>query len=167
MMEWLMIHILPFISPLGTRWSTRLQSHIYGSYLLGMAGAGLKVKRGVVIDSPGQISVGTNVGLGEYSFLVGNGGISIGDNVMIGHHVSILSASHRYDRLDIPMRDQGLILSQVTIGDDVWIGCGVRLMPGITIGNGAVIAANAVVTDDIPDYAVVGGIPARLIKTRT
>ncbi|MBN2181654.1 MAG: hypothetical protein JW715_07050 [Sedimentisphaerales bacterium] len=87
---------------------------------------------------------------------------------MMGPEVIILTVSHKYDRTDIPMRRQGHNPPEpVTIGDDVWIGTRAIIMPGISIGDGAIIGAAAVVTKDVPAYAVVCGNPAQVIKYRT
>lgn len=85
---------------------------------------------------------------------------------MMGPDVVILTHTHNIDCTDISMGDQSARVAKVTIGNDVWIGMRSIIMPGVKIGNGAVIGAGAVVTKDVPDYAVVGGIPARVIRFR-
>lgn len=85
---------------------------------------------------------------------------------MMGPDVVILTHTHNIERADIPMRFQGFRVAKVTIGNDVWIGMRSIIMPGVKIGNGVVIGAGAVVTKDIPDYAVVGGVPAKIIRFR-
>lgn len=95
-----------------------------------------------------------------------HGPLRIGDNVMMGPDVTILTHTHNIERTDIPMGLQGSIVKEVIIGNDVWIGMRSIIMPGVTIGNGAVIGAGAVVTKDVPDYAIVGGVPAKVIRYR-
>lgn len=86
---------------------------------------------------------------------------------MMGPECVIISRNHEFDRTDIPMRLQGYKDAEpCVIGNDVWIGRRVMSMPGVHIGNGCIIAAGAVVTKDVPDYAVVGGVPAKVIKFR-
>ena len=85
---------------------------------------------------------------------------------MMGPDVSILTHTHNIERTDIPMGQQGMRVSEGVIGNDVWIGMRVIIMPGVTIGNGVVIGAGAVVTRDVPDYAIVGGVTAQVIKFR-
>ncbi|MBQ2865975.1 MAG: acyltransferase [Clostridia bacterium] len=95
------------------------------------------------------------------------GAVSIGENVMMGPEVVVYTSSHRYDRTDIPMGEQGFDdMRPVCIGNDVWIGRRAMIMPGVKIGNGCIIGAAAVVTKDIPDYGVAVGVPARVIKSR-
>lgn len=86
---------------------------------------------------------------------------------MMGPDVVIFTMNHRADRTDIHMGAQGMTEKRkVTIGNDVWIGQRVMIMPGVTIGEGSIIASNAVVTKDVPPYSVVGGVLARVIKNR-
>lgn len=91
--------------------------------------------------------------------------ISLGDNSGIG--VNIYTSNHCTDRTDIPMWKQGFTRANpVVIGDDVWIGARVTILPGVHIGKGSVIGAGSVVTKDVPEYSVVGGNPARVLKSR-
>lgn len=86
---------------------------------------------------------------------------------MMGPDVIILTSIHRFDDVLIPMCQQSNSEQRkVTIGDDVWIGTRVIIMPGVTIGNGVVIGAGSIVTKDVPNYAVVAGVPAKIIKYR-
>ena len=103
--------------------------------------------------------IGINASIGEQTH--------IGSDVMMGPDCVIYTRNHRFDRLDIPMREQGYgPVEPVEIGDDCWIGGRVTILPGVHVGNGAVIAAGAVVTKDVPPYAVVGGVPAKIIYNR-
>lgn len=129
------------------------------------AGKNSKIKCGVIIDTPEKLEVGDGFNIGEYSF-IGAGEVKIGDNVIIGHQVSIIPSNHKFDDLLIPIACQGVIYKPIIIEDDVWIGCGARILAGVHIGKGSIIAANAVVVHDVDEYSIVGGIPARLIKLR-
>lgn len=114
--------------------------------------------------TPG-LEVGNRSGVGIDCELTGP--IKIGSDVMMGPEVIIYTSGHRFDRTDIPMMDQGSTDPKpVTIGNDVWIGRRVIIMPGVTIGDGCVIGAGAVVTKDIPPYSVAVGVPARVVKDR-
>lgn len=112
----------------------------------------------------GGISIGSGSGLGVNCSV--HGPLKIGDNVMMGPNVTILTHTHNIERTDIPMGQQGMRVAEVVIGNDVWIGMRVIIMPGIKIGDGAVIGAGAVVTKDVPAFTVVGGVPAKIIKYR-
>ena len=112
-----------------------------------------------------NISIGDNSGLGLRSYV--RGPLTIGKNVMMGPEVIILTNSHRFDSLEKPMIQQGsLPLKKVTISDDVWIGTRAIILPGVTIGKGVIVGAGAVVTKDVPDYAIVAGNPAKIIRSR-
>ena len=114
--------------------------------------------------TPG-LSIGDNSGVGICCEV--NGPVSIGQNVMMGPEVIIYTRGHRHDQTDITMIEQGFEdVKPVTIGNDVWIGRRVMIMPGVTIGNGCIIGAGAVVTKDIPDYTISIGVPAHVVRTR-
>lgn len=94
------------------------------------------------------------------------GGLEIGNHCMIGGGTMISGVNHGHAKTDVPMRNQQSVVQPVIIGDDVWIGMGVILLPGVTIGAGSIIAAGAVVTKSIPPYSVAMGIPCEVVKQR-
>lgn len=112
-----------------------------------------------------ELKIGENSGVGINCEM--NGNIAIGDNVMMGPEVVIYTTRHNTDRCDIIMIEQGMKEPlPVKIGNDVWIGRRVIILPGVTIGDGCVIGAGAVVTKDVPSYSVVAGVPAKIVKRR-
>lgn len=127
---------------------------------------GVFLNGNIILQGSGEISLGENSFIGSFSVLGSNKSISIRENVMIAQSVSIRDTDHNFDRIDVPMIQQGIIISPVLIEDNVWIGHGAVITKGVTIGTGAIVAANAVVTKDVPPYAIVGGVPARIIKYR-
>lgn len=90
--------------------------------------------------------------------------IIIEDDVLFGPNVSIYSSTHNYDNTDIPIKDQGYTSKEVILKKGCWLGVNTVIMPGITVGKNAVVGANSVVTKNVPDYAVVVGAPAKIIK---
>lgn len=154
---------LPSSTSPNTRWTRKVRRFFCRS-LFDACGDNVNVERGAYFSSGGGISIGSGSGLGVNCMV--HGPLSIGDNVMMGPDVVILTHTHNIDRSDIPMGKQGSRIAKVTIGNDVWIGMRSIIMPGVNIGNGAVIGAGAVVTKDVPDYAIVGGVPAKVIKYR-
>lgn len=128
-------------------------------------GAHVNVEHGAQFGDGSYIDIGHRSGLGINCHIYGP--VAIGDHVMMGPEVTILTSNHRYDRLDIPMMDQGGTEHlPVTIEDDVWIGTKVIILPGVRIGKGAIVGAGSVVTRPVPPYAIVAGNPARLIRFR-
>lgn len=109
----------------------------------------------------GFIHIGKNSAIGQMSVLYGNGGLVIGDNVMIAGQCFIVASSHRFDQEGIPMVMQGITARGIKIEDNVWVGAGAKILDGVTIGSGAIVGANAVVTKDVPPGGRVGGVPAR------
>lgn len=93
-------------------------------------------------------------------------GLTIGDHCMIGGGVLICGVNHGYANRDVPMRQQAFEAAPIAIGRDVWIGMGAIILPGVTLGDGAIVSAGAVVTSDVASGAVVSGVPARLVKSR-
>lgn len=134
--------------------------------------AGLIFKRcGHHVNIERKAVFGSNIEIGDYSGIgvrcEVNGPCKIGNHVMMAPECIIFTRSHQTDRIDVTMSEQGTTAPrEVVIGDDVWIGRRVMIMPGVKIGNHCIIAAGAVVTHDVPDYAVVGGVPAKVLKMR-
>lgn len=116
-----------------------------------------------------QIKIGNGCHIGAYSHITCVNSIVIGDNCRTGVGITITDNSHgdtSYDSLSMPPMLRPIITKgPVIIGKNVWIGDKVTILPGVTIGDGVVIAANSVVTKDMPAFSVVGGIPAKVIKT--
>ncbi len=113
----------------------------------------------------GRISLGGRVRVNAGTVLVSYAGVTIGDECLIGEYVSIRDADHGSD-VGAPMRSQPHRSAPIRIGRDVWIARGAVILKGVTVGDGAIVAANSVVTRDVPSMAVVGGVPARVLKYR-
>ncbi|MDP4179984.1 MAG: acyltransferase [Bacillota bacterium] len=128
------------------------------------AGKNLNVEHGSFFGSGRDIEIGDNTGLGINCRIMGP--LKIGSEVMMGPEVMIFTQNHENSRLDIPMNRQTAPKRPVVIEDDVWIAARVIILPGITVHKGAILGAGAVITKDVPEYAVVGGNPARIIKFR-
>lgn len=107
-----------------------------------------------------NIRVGRNVFINHACEFMDRGGIAIGDDVLIGPKVNLVTINHPLD----PTTRRSTYCAPIVIKKGAWLGAAVSVMPGVTIGQNAVVAANAVVTSDVPDNAVVGGIPAHVIK---
>lgn len=120
----------------------------------------------VTIKFPERISIGDRTFIGKGTFIQGSGTIVIGDDVLIGPYCKIWSSNHSYQTTNIPINRQGHTFNKVIIGSDVWLGTGVIVLSGCKIGNGTIIAAGSVVTKDVPEYVIVAGNPARVIKER-
>ncbi|MDF1500927.1 MAG: acyltransferase [Anaerolineales bacterium] len=110
------------------------------------------------------ISVGDDSLIGEYTVIRGQGGVTIGDRVYTSPFTQILAINHVYSDPTRPFIDQGITAQGIVVEDDVWIGAGAILTDGIRVGRGSVVAAGAVVTDDVPPHKVVAGVPARIIQ---
>jgi acetyltransferase-like isoleucine patch superfamily enzyme len=111
------------------------------------------------------IKIGSDSLIGEYSVIRGQGGVHIGDRVYTSPFTQIIAVNHVFDDPNRPFVDQGITAQGIIIEDDVWLGAGAINTEGVRVGKGAVVAAGAVVTKDVPPHTVVGGVPAKLIKT--
>ena len=121
----------------------------------------------MLLDEAGEgLKVGNNSNIGAYSYIGCSGYIEIGDNVMMGPRVNLMSENHNYSDLNHSMKSQGVTRSYIIIEDDVWIGVNSTILAGVRIGSGSIIAAGAVVTKDVPKNSIVGGIPAKIIRSR-
>lgn len=127
----------------------------------------INVEQGAYFGSGKNFTLGKNIGIGK-DFKSLNRVVMIDDYLMMGEEVLFLGGNHHFDRTDIPMGAQGSDTSTpLHIAGDVWIGARAIVLPGCSrIGHGSIIGAGAVVTKDVPDWAVVGGNPARVIKYR-
>ena len=126
-------------------------------------GKDINIQKGAVFAK--NLEIGDYSSIGAYSVVQTN--VIIGRNVMMGPYCYIYTTNHAFNRIDIPMIKQGYAKpTQVRIGNDVWIGSRVTILPNVTIGNGVIIGASAVITHDVPDYAIVAGNPAHIIKFR-
>jgi maltose O-acetyltransferase len=118
------------------------------------------------IEYMDRITFRGRVYIGPHAYWSAKGGIQIGHNVIIGPKSVLWSYNHDYQsELSIPYGGED-IFRKISIEDNVWLGLGVMILPGVTIGEGAVVAAGSVVTKDVPACAVVGGNPARILKNR-
>lgn len=122
------------------------------------------IRSGVVINRPENFCIGSDSGVGTGSLISCEGKVRLGSRVLMGADVIIYTSNHIWSEKHATYFGQGLDVASVTIGDDVWLGARCIILPGVSVGDGATVAAGAVVTKDVPSLAVVGGVPARIIK---
>ena len=125
------------------------------------------IERGAVLWAfDGSICTERNVYLGPYVAIYGHGGVEIGADALVSMHATLLSSNHGVPPLGRKIREQPDELLPTKIGRDVWIGANAVILGGVTVGDGAVVAAGAVVTKDVAPGAVVAGVPARFVRRR-
>lgn len=132
-------------------------------------GARMVIKEGTRIcacNDRSFIIIGDNTTIGYHTFIFASEKIEIGNDCLIAPFVYVVDSDHEILR-SAPINSQPNTMSAVTIGDDVWIGTGAKILKGVKIGHGAVIAAGAVVNTDVEPYAIAGGIPAKKIGERS
>ena len=129
---------------------------------------GKKIKIGAGADACRKnLHIGSGVTVGPYMKVMTSGSVIIEDYVLMAPEVFIIGENHRFDRRDIPIILQGNDPPEtVIIKEGAWIGARAVILPGVEIGRGAIVAACAVVTKNVPDFAIVGGNPAKIIKYR-
>ena len=138
----------------------------YYERVLARCGPGLVVRRDVLLRHTRNISIGRDVFINHGVDITAWGEIEIGDDVLIGPGAVLHSGDHEMRDPDVPVRLQGIRAGRIVIEDDVWIGAHAVVTRDVRLGRGCVVAAGAVVTHDVPPYAVVGGVPAQVIGTR-
>jgi len=149
-----------------------ISGHLSLGFLNGKKGSisieeNCELSQGTVLKAyGGSIHLKANTFLGEYVCIYGHGGVEIGENTLIAMHTCIISSNHTVPDKNTLIRSQGDILLPVKIGDDVWIGAGAKILGGITIGNGCVVGAGAIVTKDLPPYSIAMGVPAKVVGYR-
>jgi acetyltransferase-like isoleucine patch superfamily enzyme len=133
--------------------------------LAASCGENVAVYAGAHLHDLQKLHLGSNIKIGEMCFLGASGGLSISDDVSIAHATTILTGEHDYTQPG-PLRETPVIFKPVRIDREVWIGAGVRILAGAHVGEGSAVGAGSVVTRDVPPYAIVAGVPARLLKQR-
>ncbi len=134
-------------------------------------GAGTLVMHGAVLhvynfrDLPHAfIKIGCDSLVGEYSVIRGQGGVTIGDRVYTSPGTQIIAVNHVFDDPERPFVEQGITAQGIVIEDDVWLGSNCVITDGVRVGKGAVVAAGAVVTKDVPPHTIAAGVPAKVIR---
>ena len=138
--------------------------YILAKNLFKEIGSNVSIYTNVFILNPEQISMGNNISIHPLCYIEGAGGIEIGDEVSIAHNSSLISTNHTWNDPSVPIKYNKENLKKIVIENDVWIGCGVRILAGVKIGSRSVIAAGAVVSKDFKGSSVIGGVPAKIIK---
>lgn len=162
------------------RWYVRLLAPLYQH-----RGRGSKIYHSVRMDTPpyrrfwlgrhsviesfccinnavGDVTIGDYTRIGIHNTIIGP--VCIGNHVNLAQGITVTALNHNFEDASKRIDEQGISTKPVVIGDDVWIGANAVILPGVTIGSHCVVAAGAVVTKDVPDNCVVGGVPAKLIK---
>jgi len=167
------------------------ESHGDGSFKFSdfkSIGENVVFEKGVLVIHPENISIGNNVYIGHNTILKGYyknvmeigddtwigqgcffhsaGGLKIGKNIGIGPSVQIITSAHKSDQLDIPVLNADIIFKEVVIEDWSDLGAGSIILPGVTVGKGAIVGAGAVVTKDVPPYVISVGNPAKVLRSR-
>jgi len=137
-------------------------------------GSGVTIGRAVSIrpssyygHEPGEgLEIGDGTAIGAGSWIGASGHVSIGRDVLLGPCVTILPENHAFDDPGATIKSQGVVREGVVVEDDCWIGARAVVLAGVRVGRGSVVAAGAVVTRDVAPYSIVGGVPARVIRSR-
>lgn len=130
------------------------------------AGRSLLIYPNVYIIFSRRMTVGQRVAINVGTYIDAGGELEIGDHVMIGPHCVISSREHSIEPIGVPMCHQPVRYGKIKIGSDVWIGANVSIRGGVEVGSGSVIAAGAVVIANVPPNAIVGGVPAKVLRYR-
>ncbi|MDO6450501.1 acyltransferase [Oceanobacillus profundus] len=128
-------------------------------------GKNIFVGKGVILKNINYLSLGSNISIHAYSYIDAVGNIDIGDNVSIANHTSLISFEHTWEDTSLPIKYNKIVNGSILIKEDVWIGSGCRILSNVTLGRRSIIAAGAVVTKEVIPNNIVGGVPAKVIKS--
>ncbi len=142
------------------------KNKLYRSF--GAVGDKVQIHESCIFNHNANICFGNNISIQRNCSFSGHGGITIGNGTIIAHDVEIFSGEHNYNSEDLNYLpfDERFVYEKVEIGEYVWIGSHVVILPGIKIGNGAVVGVGSIVTKDVPELAIVGGNPAKILGYR-
>lgn len=141
-------------------WSVRMDTPPYRKFSLGTKSV---IESYCCINNAvGDVLIGNHTRIGIHNTIIGP--VTIGNHVNLAQGITVTALNHNFIDTTLRIDEQGISTNPVVIGDDVWIGANAVILPGVTIGRHVVIAAGAVVTKDVPDNCVVGGIPAKVLK---
>lgn len=129
-------------------------------------GPGSSVSRGCRILRPESLRIGAGVRVARDVTMDARGGLVLDDHALVGFESVLLTYTHNADRIGVPIQDQGFWSAPVTIGPRAWLGMRVMVLPGVTVGEDAIVASGAVVTRDVPPRTVVAGVPAEVLRER-
>jgi Acetyltransferase (isoleucine patch superfamily) len=121
---------------------------------------------GIIAQKGTGITIGDRTGISARAYFAGQGGITIGNDVIMGPNVQVFSENHAFADPTLTIKEQGVIKDPVVIGNNCWIGGGATILAGVHIGDGCVIAAGSVVTKSVAANSIVAGVPAKVIKSR-
>lgn len=140
------------------------------SRFLGLVVGGLgkrcTIQANLRIGTPEKLFIGDDCNFGEDVFITAGGGVRIGNYVGIGAGAKIWSVNHKYEDPDVPWLEQGWEYKEVVVEDDAWIGANAFIMPGVTVGKGAIISAGTILSKSVPPYSIAAGNPGRVIGWR-
>ena len=142
--------------------SVRMDTPPYRRFVLGRSS--VVESFSCINNAVGDVVIGDCTRIGLHNTIIGP--VSIGHHVNLAQGVTVTALNHNYADATRRIDEQGVTTKPVTIADDVWIGAGAVVLPGVTIGQHAVVAAGAVVTNDVPEFCLVGGVPAKIIKKK-
>jgi len=120
----------------------------------------------LLVTAETEIVVEPQAYIGHRCLFYGHGGIRVGRNALLANDVQLICGNHTFARRDIPVRDQAGEEKPIVIGEDAWLAASVIVLGGVTIGQGAVVGAGAVVTHDLPPFSIARGVPARIVGER-
>jgi acetyltransferase-like isoleucine patch superfamily enzyme len=135
------------------------------SSLAKSCGENVYIADNVTVTNWDEFSIGNNVSIHKNCYLISDGGISIGDDVSIAHQSSLVSVDHSWSQSELPIKDCPPEFGEIEIIGDCWIGCGVRILKGVSLGRRCIVAAGSVVTKSVGENVIVAGVPAKTISS--